>query len=381
MNIKAPTSSNVLAERTGKPEKRNLSIITQKASEVEIKPVDWLWYQRISLGKLCLITGNPGIGKSQITANIAAAITTGSEFPDGSTCRKGTVIFISAEDEAADTIVPRLTASGANLNLVHIINYVLSENCKYKDKLHFSLAAHLPELEDLIVSLRDVVAIIIDPITAYLGRIDANSNSDVRSILSPLAKIAAKHNLAIICISHNNKNVSQQAMHRVLGSVGFIAACRSAYLVVKDNEEDNKRLFLPLKNNNGNDKTGLAFRIVQTIVNDKIETSRVNWLNEVVLKTADEIMSSPLTNEDKSALEEAEEFLRTLLDSSALPATKIFKLAKEEEISKSTLRRAKKKIGIVVSRQGFSRGSKSMWCLPNTSEVSIDVQKSHTCLT
>jgi len=377
MNLKEPTSSMAQTERASKkPQKNKITIISQKASQVEIRPINWLWLERIARGKLCLIVGNPGVGKSQLTARITATITTGTKFPDESSCTKGKVIFVSAEDDAADTIVPRLVAAGADLEQVHIINHVLQTDESTNKELTFSLATHLPQLEELIIKLTNVAAIIIDPITAYLGQTDTNNNSDVRLILSPLAKIAEKYNLAIICISHNNKNASQQAIHRAIGSIGFIAACRSAYVVVKDNDDDNKRLFLPLKNNNSDDKTGLAFHIESAVIKGNIETSRVVWLNELILKTADEIMStSSIDHEDKSALEEAEEFLHVLLDSSALPSTEIHQLAKVEAISKSTLRRAKKKMGIIVHREGFGKGSKSMWNLPNTSKTFIDSQK------
>ncbi len=371
MKVKAPTSPIERTKEAGKqPQEKKVTIISQKASQVEIRPIDWLWYQRIPKGKLSLLTGNPGVGKSQVTANITATITTGTAYTDGSSCNTGKVIFISAEDDTADTIVPRLIAAGANLDLVEIVDYVLNESTE----TGFSLKTHLSALENLIVKLENVAAIIIDPITAYLGTTDANSNSEVRSILTPLARIAEKYNLAIICISHNNKNASQQAIHRAIGSIGFIAACRSAYVVIKDNDDDDKRLFLPLKNNNGNDKTGLAFHIESTVVNGNIETSKVVWLNELVLKTADEIMSSSMTYEDKSALEAAKEFLHILLHSSALPATEIFKLAKAEGISESTLRRAKQKMGITTSRERFGKGGKYIWSLPNFSETNIDSQ-------
>lgn len=366
MNIESPTSSPVPTEEAGKPEQKRISIINQKASEVEMKAINWLWPQRIARGKLCLIVGNPGVGKSQLTAKITATITTGGEFPDQTKCSKGKVIFISAEDNAGDTIVPRLKAAGANLELIHIIDYVLNEEASSKKEIAFCLAGHLPVLEDLIVKLGNIAAIIIDPITAYLGKTDSNNNSDVRSILSALSKLGEKYNIAIICISHNNKNASQQAIHRAIGSIGFVAASRSAYVVMKDNDDEEKRLFLPLKNNNGNDTTGLAFHIESVLVNDKIETSKVVWLNESITKTADEVMSSSLVHQDKSALEEAEEFLRLLLERAPLPSTEIKSLSKTEDISNSTLLRAKDKVGIKVFRKGFGKGSQSFWALPET---------------
>lgn len=367
MNIKEPVSPIVRTNSADTiVQSTRVTIVNQKASQIKIKSIDWLWPQRIACGKLCLIVGNPGVGKSQLTAKITATITTGGEFPDQCRSPKGKVIFISAEDDAADTIVPRLTAAGADLELVNIIAYVLSGDASSRKEIGFCLTAHLSELEDLIIELGDIAAIVIDPITAYLGKMDSNNNSDVRSILSALSKLAEKYNIAIICISHNNKNASQQAIHRAIGSIGFVAACRSAYVVMKDNDDEEKRLFLPLKNNNGNDKTGLAFRIESVLVSENIETSKVVWLDESITKTADEVMSSSLVPQDKSALEEAEEFLGLVLEKGPLPSTEIKSLAKTEDVSNSTLLRAKDKLGIKVFRKGFGKGSQSFWALPST---------------
>ena len=116
MNIKEPTSTQVSAASTGKPDsKSNGIIVSQKASEIKTKPISWIWKDRIARGKISILSGNPGVAKSQLCANFGAIITTGGYFPDKTKCDIGTVIFINGEDDAADKIVPRLVAAGANL--------------------------------------------------------------------------------------------------------------------------------------------------------------------------------------------------------------------------------------------------------------------------
>ena len=354
------------------------TLIYRQASEISIKPINWLWGNRFAKGKLSIIAGEPGLGKSQLSISMAAKITTGQAWPDGENCGLGEVIFLSAEDDAADTIVPRLKAAGANLSRVHIIDAVKDD----KETLNqFNLVSDLKSLEDMITKKDNISAIFIDPISSYMGtHIDDHKNTSVRAALTPLSKLAEKHNIAIICISHLNKSSNQKALHRVIGSIGYIAAARAAFVVVRDENEEDKRLLIPLKNNIGNDKTGLAFKIESHQLENNIKTSRILWLNETITTTADEVISLQDQPVDKSSIEEAEEFLCALLADGGKPANDIKKLAESEMISDRTLRRAKSKLSITVQREGFGKGSKSLWYLPiKESQTPIHGHSSHTC--
>ena len=336
----------------------------RNASVIEIKPYDWLWVDRFARGKVSMLSGHPGLGKSQASASMAANITRGRAWPDKTKCAIGRVIFLSAEDDAADTIVPRLKAADADLTLIDIIDSVVEVN-EHGVALEgqFNLVTDMAALEQLLIKLENVAVIFIDPITAYLGNTDDHKNSRVRSVLSPLAKLAEKYNVAIICVSHHNKSGSQEALLRVVGSIGFVAASRAAFAIVKDKEDENRRLFLPLKNNIGNDKTGLAFTIEPVELDGGIKTSRIVWSDEVVTVTADEAMSSSMDDEHKSAVDEASEFLSDILKNGLMYVKEIMKLANSENISEKALRNAKKKLGVKIGRKGFGKGGGSFWYL------------------
>jgi putative DNA primase/helicase len=176
------------------------SLVTRCLAEIESKPICWLWPGRIARGKLTIIAGNPGLGKSQITASIAAIVTTGGCWPvDRTKCAPGDVLFLTAEDDAADTLRPRLEAAGADLRRVHIIEGVIAGYTGEGTRRSrvFSLQDDVPRLSAKLAELRDVAAVIIDPISAYLGGRDSHVNAEVRGLLTPLSEVAAQHRRGI----------------------------------------------------------------------------------------------------------------------------------------------------------------------------------------
>jgi putative DNA primase/helicase len=342
------------------------SLITRRMSDVNAKPVNWLWPRRIARGKVSIIAGNPGLGKSQVTASIAAIVTTGGRWPvDRSQCTPGDVVFLSAEDDPADTLRPRLEAAGANLQRVHCMDAVIlgySGEGQQQNRA-FSLQRDLEGLSVKLTELGDVAAVVIDPITAYLGDVDSHRNAEVRALLAPLSEIAAKHGTAIIGISHMNKSVGTEALMRVTGSLAFVAAARAAYLVAQDPGNPARRLFLPMKNNIGPDSEGLAFRIEAATVQSAVgplQTSLVVWDSEPATTTADEVMRTQVP-EHGSALRDAEEWLREELSEPA-PATEISRMAANAGISRRTLQRASESLGIIKGKAGMRAGW--MWSLP-----------------
>lgn len=250
----------------------NLSqIMSRKACDIKTRAINWLWKNRFAKGKVSLLAGEPGLGKSQLIVYLSAIITTGGSFPDGAPCEIGNVLILSAEDDAEDTIVPRLIAAGADTSKIYIIDAVKSEDNKINP---FFISTDLLALESKIIEIGNIAAIFIDPISSYLGKkVDDNNNSSVRSVLTLLSKLAEKYNIAIIFVTHLNKGESKNAIQRVIGSTGFIAAARAGFLVTRvPDGDDKKRLFLPIKNNIGNDSTGLSFVIEECEI-DNIKIS------------------------------------------------------------------------------------------------------------
>lgn len=343
------------------------SVITHRLADIEAKPVRWLWPDRIARGKVSIIAGNPGLGKSQITASIAAIVTTGRNWPvDGGQSTPGDVVFLSAEDDPADTIRPRLEAAGANLYRVHFVPGIISgytDEGRQQNRA-FSLQQDMEALSRKLEELRDVATVVIDPITAYLGDVDSHRNSEVRVLLAALSELAARHGTAIIGVSHLNKSAgAPEALMRVTGSLAFVAAARAAYLVAQDPGDSARRLFLPMKNNIGPDSSGLAFRIEGVIIQSAdgdLPTSKVVWDPEAVTMTADEVMRPPEPGH-RSALQEAEDWLREAL-AEQTPVAEVYRMANDVGISKATLRRASNSLDIVKTKSAMKGGW--VWSLP-----------------
>ncbi|MGI9070752.1 MAG: AAA family ATPase [Bryobacteraceae bacterium] len=343
------------------------TLVTRRVSDVEAKPVCWLWPTRIPRGKLTIIAGDPGLGKSQITASVAAVVTRGGRWPvDRQDSDAGDALFLSAEDDTADTLRPRLEAAGADLNRVHVIEGVIAGHTgegTQRNRL-FSLQSDLESLGRTLVKLREVAAVVIDPISAYLGEADSHKNAEVRSLLAPLGELAALHNTAIIGVSHLNKAAGTQAMMRVSGSLAFVAAARAAYLVAADPQERSRRVFLPLKNNLGPDAMGLAYRIEGVTVPSAagpLDTSRIAWESDAITMSVDEAVQSA-TPQKTSELEEAKGWLERTLADGLMTAKDVNELATRDGISEKTLRRAREALGIKPAKRSM-KGPWS-WSLP-----------------
>lgn len=337
------------------------SILYRRVSDIQAKPISWLWSEFIAYGKVTMIAGNPDLGKSQITAYIAATVTTGNIWFDGTPCIEGKVIVLSSEDDVEDTIRPRLEAAGADLEQAFIIEAVIDKD-KQGHRI-FNLETDLDRLSDILNSIQNVGVIIIDPISAYLGNVDSHKNADIRALLTPLAELAAKHGVAIICVSHLNKSTHNQALMRVTGSLAFVAAARAAFLVVQDPADNDRRLFLPMKNNLSKNKTGYSFKIESCQLQNGISTSKVVWSSEVITATADEVMLLQQNFEECGALEEAKEFLLQILANGEVGATQVKSEAKKEGHSLTTIKRAKEKLQILAKKIGLKEGW--VWVLPS----------------
>ena len=294
-------------------------LIVVCAANVSPEPVEWLWPGRIAIGKQTLIAGEAGLGKSQVSIAMAAAVTTGDLWPCGEgRAPIGNVIILSAEDGAADTVIPRLMAAGADLERVRLVSAVRSEDGKTRRKTRraFNLQADLDLLEHEISKMGDVRLIIIDPISSYLGSIDSHVNAAVRGILEPVTEMAERQRVAIVSITHPPKGTGATAINSFIGSIAFVAAARGAFMVTRDPDDESRRLFLPVKNNLAPLGKGLAFRLEQRLVGEPdkgIVGSSVLWEAEPVLMSADEALrAAEDAGKRPSTVEGAEEFLRTL---------------------------------------------------------------------
>lgn len=339
-------------------------LLTRCVANVQARPVRWLWPGRIARGKVSMLAGHPGLGKSQACISLAAIVTTGGLWPvDRTRCERGSVLIFSAEDDPEDTIRPRLEAAGADLSRCHILEAVeVREPDGTVTRRGFSLSTDLSRLAAKLAELRDVALVVIDPVTAYLGETDSHKAADVRAVLAPLAEVAAAHGAAIIVVSHLRKSGAGEALMQVTGSGAFGAAARAVYIVAKDQADPARRLMLPAKNNLGDDQTGYAFRIEPLRLPTGIETSRVIWEAERVTVTADEALAPAHDTEERDAVTEAAEFLRGLLADGPMPAKRVYAEGREAGHSERAIRRAQRLLGIESEKAGMRDGWQ--WRLP-----------------
>jgi putative DNA primase/helicase len=338
------------------PDKPRQGLNATCAADLEPENIEWIWPQRLARGKLSILAGDPGQGKSQISLHLAAVISKGVKWPDGGKAPKGSIVILSAEDGAADTTVPRLMAAGADRGKVHFVRGVTD---KGKDR-SFNLGADIKQLGELCDRLGDVVLVVIDPITSYLGNIDSHRTGDVRAVLEPLGNWAEQARVAVLAISHPPKAAQAKAINAITGSLAFVAAARVVMVAIADPETKGRSLLLSVKINIGQSPKGLGYRIEgRTVEGSKatISTSGIAWDDKEVTLTADEALNSGREpGRPEKASSDAEAFLRGRLGFGAVPAKDIVEEAEAQGISERTLRRARAKLGVLVNKSAFCGG-------------------------
>lgn len=347
-------------------------LVIHRVSDVEAQPIKWLWDQRIALGKVTLIAGDPGLGKSLLTAFLAAKVSTGGSWPNNDgVSPSGAVIMLSCEDDVADTIRPRLEAAGANINVVHVIEAVKTGEGQSRG---FNITADLAKLEAAMKLIPNVRLVTVDPITAYLGGTDTHRTSDVRAALGPLQVLASQYGVAVVAVSHLNKaGGGGKSVNAVTGSGAFVAAARASFLVVKDEADEDRRLLIESKNNLGRAQ-GLSYRIQQRMLASGIVAPFVEFESGTISTTADEALGASI-NSEGGAIREAEEFLRIELASGDVAANRIKQLASGAGIADRTLRRAADNIGAKRIKAGFQGGW--VWRLPEPAKVAKKSEDGH----
>jgi putative DNA primase/helicase len=349
-------------------------LMSTTVADMEMCGVDWLWPGRFARGKFGLIAGLPDMGKGQIAAFIAAAVTADIELPcnEGS-APQGNVLWFNAEDGPRDTLLPRLVAAGADTTRIHHVN---SARVGGKDKT-FSLVTDLPLLRKTIERIGNVVLVIIDPVSAYLGigKVDGRSATDVRGVLSPLKDMAEELHIAVIGIAHfNKKDDIKSALLRVSDSIAYVAAARHVYAVLDDPEDKNSKLFVKAKNNLAPDKNALRYGFgVKTVGHDPaltvdIKAPFIVWHPKHVEITANEAMAAAGSH---TAKREAREFLLERLELGPAKADDIIEEANQDGIAKRTLDRAKKELGIKSRKTPSRFNGEWFWELPPKAKAGV----------
>lgn len=339
--------------------------IVKRMSDVDPEPISWLWPGRIALGKLTLLAGDPGLGKSLVSIALATHVSRGSDWPVGRTlCPQGDVLMLSAEDDPGDTIRPRLDAAGADPGRVHILTAIEEHADGELRRRIISLRRDLASLKKALDDLPECKLVIVDPITAYLDGADSHNNAEVRGLFAPLADLAARCHVAVVAVTHLNKSGQGNAMYRTTGSLAFVAAARAVFLVTKDKDDRARRLVLPSKNNLAADSSGVAYGIIEA----QNGAPTLAWEPDPVEITADEALDN--ANQDHGdARDEAREWLKDTLKDGAFDGKTLKDMARDAGIAERTLYRASKELGVKTESQGF--GKARLWAMPAMSAKSL----------
>ena len=356
------------ADSVGAPQLTRLADVTPRE-------VEWLWQGRIAIGKLTLLAGDPGLGKSFISCDVAARVSTGTPWPDTPHEPQpvGGVVMLSAEDDLADTIRPRLDAHGADVARIVALEGVSIREPGGERRRGVDLSIDVPALESAIDGAAGCRLVIVDPVSAYLGRTDSHNNADVRGVLERLADLAERRRVAVLAVTHLRKGEGP-AMYRAMGSLAFIAAARAAWLVCRDQKKPARRLLLPVKNNLASDCGGLAYEIGGFADSSPV----VAWSSEPVTISADEALASEnKRGPSGEALKEAGEWLEKFLASGPKPPNDVREAAQAHGISHGTLRRAFKAIGAKAVKDGFQGPWK--WSLADEDKDAQSSLSQETC--
>ena len=331
-----------------------------RMSEVIAEQVAWLWPGRIPAGKLTILDGDPGTGKSTISIDLAARVSTGQPMPGDTTSRPPTgVVLLSAEDGLADTIRPRLDAAGADAARVVALAAIV--NADGIERLP-SLPGDLARLEDAIRA-NDAALVVVDVLMAYLDRaINAHRDQDVRGALAQLAAVAEHTGAAILVLRHLNKSSGGPAIYRGGGSIGIIGAARSALVVGRDPDDETRMVLAVAKANLAPTASSLAYRIV-----DRDGVGAIDW-GEVTAHTAAELLAarSEATAEERTALDDARVLLAECLANGPVSAKEVRAEARSAGVANRTLDRAKAALHIVARKVGRpgEHGQRWEWSLP-----------------
>jgi archaellum biogenesis ATPase FlaH len=341
-------------------ESRSREPIGVPLSDIEPDRVAWLWFGRIPQGKLTLLEGDPGVGKSLITLDLAARVSVGDTMPDGSPGigRPAGVVLVCCEDGLADTVRPRVDAHAGDPERFLTLSSV--GNCRGEPTL-LRLPDNLAELRQAVERC-SARLVIIDPLSAFLsGRIDSHRDTDVRAVLAQLAHLAESKGVAIVAVRHLCKSQDRPVLYRGIGSIAHTAAARVVLLVGRHPENPDVRVVAAVKSNLCRPPQSLEFE-----VDDTAGAPRIHWRGESCLK-AEDLLAAHTARSRGDERARAIEFLRELLADGPMQVSEVNAEAEMRRISPATLRRASIALPVVREKVGGPNDPDRqhwLWSLP-----------------
>ncbi len=322
---------------------------------VTAEAVTWLWRGRIPRRKLTVLDGDPGRSKTTIALDIAARISAGLPMPDGTLSDLGgpaNVVIITAEDDLADTVVPRLKAAGADLSRIVAIEHVPDDD---GEGHHLLTLPGDAEYLRSVVERHQAALLILDPLVAFLSeRNDAHHDQQVRRALAPLTELCHATGAAVLVIRHLNKSGGGNPLYRGSGSIGIIGAARSGLVALDDpdDQSDSRRILAGTKSNLGPPPASLVYHVDPTPEG----VARIAWDGEDQRTASQLFEAQALDAEERSALKEAADWLHGMLEGGPAYSEDVKAAADVEKIARATLRRAREHLRVIVEKEHGQNG-------------------------
>ena len=323
----------------------NDSLKLERFNTVIASKVEWLWYPYIPCGKITVLQGDPGAGKSMFIIEIISKLTNGDKLPDGMSRQPIEVIYQCSEDGLADTIKPRLDKSGADCEKVSFIREDITSFSLNDDVLHQAMIRS------------DARLLVIDPFQAYIGDSDLSNVTSMRRVMSKLSTWAAASNCAVVLIGHMTKKSHAKELYRGLGSVDIVALARSVIQIECSEENPQIRYIRHIKSS----LSGLGSELMFTIDRD----GRFKWINEQTMVPYPAVSSISAENTAGGKMETAANMIIQLLSQGPQKATQVTELITNTGISGRTVNQAKRQIGIVSLR----KNGQWYWSLPTQDQM------------
>ncbi len=304
-----------------------------KMDEVQTEKVSWLWYPYIPYGKITLIQGDPGDGKTTFILSVAALLTNGDAMPNTEgTTEPVTIIYQTAEDGLSDTIKPRLVEVGADCSRVIVI-----------DESEHALTLSDERIEHAIIKT-GAKLLILDPLQAYLGSdVDMHRANEIRPVFKALAGAAERTGCAVVIIGHMNKMNGTKGLYRGLGSIDIAAAVRSILLVGRDKESENTRIMAHIKSSLAPEGCPIAFELDRE--------NGFHWVGAYDI-SVDDILNGTHAEREPTKKLQTVSLITEMLHGDDMPCEKIYKRLEEHNISRRTAENAKKEAGVYSYKNG-----------------------------
>lgn len=328
-----------------------------RLSDVDEKPVPWLWPNRLPLGKLVLLEGHPSVGKSTLVTAIAAAVSTGGRIAGHSLGEPRHVVLMSYEDSPADTIIPRLLAAGGDPSRVHLAELEVSKDLR----VGLQLPTHILELEQSLSAKEIVPAMVVaDPLGEAMSQsVDSHRESEVRHALASLTAFASRTGACVVLVRHLRKQATGRAVTSGSGSIGFTAAARVVLRLDEYPEVENGRILSTVKNNLARVDRALSFEISSS---DSHSAPLIRWTGEVDW-SADELDAKELRR-SRAETSDVQTWLKAELRGRKQTSRDLHRQGASQGFSRSSIERAATALGVLKRASGMGSEKVSIWRLP-----------------